>query len=130
MNSLIAWFRQPSTLMAVGVGVAGAVYWFTKSPELAMISAAAILGTVSDSTAALIAKVESIENIVADIAVPPAVTLPDVTHTSTIGDVSVSTSGSAAAVLRVIEATVSPTAKPVVAALAAVVAATEAPRAP
>lgn len=74
MDKIIAWLRQPSTLTAVGVAIAAAVYWFTKSAELAAVALAAVLGTVSDSTSALLTKVESIENIVANIVVPSKAT--------------------------------------------------------
>lgn len=62
MKNLISWARQPSTLMAGGIVVAGVIYYCTGSAELAGAGAAVLLGSVSDHTAQIIARVELLED--------------------------------------------------------------------
>lgn len=64
------WARQPTTLMAAGCIAGAAVYWFTKSPELALAAAAAIPGAVNDSTSNLLTRIEAVEDSVRPVAKP------------------------------------------------------------
>lgn len=70
MTKLLAYMRTPTTMNGMAIVIAAVVYFFTKSDMLAMAAAAAVLGVVPDNTAAMIAKLESLENMTARMAVP------------------------------------------------------------
>lgn len=73
-TTITRWIKQPSTLMAGGLLIGGAVYWQTKSPELALAAAAVLPGAVNDHTSAVLTKIEGLEDAVRPIAVNTAVT--------------------------------------------------------
>lgn len=98
MNKLMAHIRSSNVINALGIGAALLVYWLTKDAALAGVAAVAVLGSVPSSTMAMIAKLESIEDIVANIAVPVATPPGMVTHTVSVGDVSQTVTGAPAAV--------------------------------
>lgn len=62
MTKLEAWFRQPSTLLAAGLLVGGAVYWITASPALALTAASIIPGACNDHSASLLTRIEGVED--------------------------------------------------------------------
>ena len=59
---MMSWLKQPTTLMAVAIVIAGAVYWFTGNAALAGGAAAVVLGGISDQTKDVLARVESVED--------------------------------------------------------------------
>lgn len=64
LTSLKTWIKQPTTMTAVAVAVAGSVYWITGSETVAAVAASVVLGTVSDNTKALLLKIEALEDAV------------------------------------------------------------------
>lgn len=74
LNDILAIVRQPTTLTGIGLVVGAGVYWFTKSPELSLTAVGLLLGTVSDNTATVLARMEALEDAVrsqpAVVAVP------------------------------------------------------------
>jgi hypothetical protein len=59
---LRSWFQQPSTLVAAGLLVGAGVYWWTKSPEMALMAAALIPGAVNDHSTQILTKIEGVED--------------------------------------------------------------------
>lgn len=70
INNVRTLLRQPSTLMAIGCLIGAIVYWWTKSPELALAAAAVVPGAVNDHTTAILTKVEGLEDAVMPKAMP------------------------------------------------------------
>lgn len=112
MNSFVAHLRSTNVIQALAIVAAGLVYWYTRDVALAGVAAVAIMGSVPSSVTVMIAKLENLEDAIRAGAVSPVTNVipPDVTHTATVGDASITTSGSSAAVLKVIEATKVPVA--------------------
>lgn len=57
-----SWAQQPSSLVAVGLLVGAGVYWWTKSPELALVAASIIPGAVNDHSTQILTKIEGVED--------------------------------------------------------------------
>jgi hypothetical protein len=62
MKAVLAWVKQPSTLVALSLVAGGAAYWFTGNPVVAAMAAGAVCGSVNDNTKALLTKVEALED--------------------------------------------------------------------
>jgi hypothetical protein len=64
MDKLKVWVHQPTTIGGVGLMVGAAVYWVSKSPELALMAAGLVLGTVNDHTSGILTSIENLEDAV------------------------------------------------------------------
>jgi hypothetical protein len=64
MDKLKVWVKQPTTIVGLGIMVGAGVYWVTKSPELALVAAGAVMGSVSDHTAGILTSIENLEDAV------------------------------------------------------------------
>jgi hypothetical protein len=59
--------RQPTTILCGGLIVGAGVYWVTKSPELAAVATAGVIGSVDDHTRTLLTRIEDLETGVANV---------------------------------------------------------------
>ncbi len=62
MKPILAWAKQPTTLLALAIVAAGVAYWLTRSAAVAAGVVAAILGGVNDHTQDLLARMEAMED--------------------------------------------------------------------
>jgi hypothetical protein len=76
---VLSYLKQPSTLIAAGLLVGAAVYWQTKSPELALAAAAIIPGAVNDHSSSILTKVEGLEDSLRPTATAASGNVADIT---------------------------------------------------